>query len=74
MSNEKKVSRRDILKMGTAGAFGIAGSYYLNKMAQFPTVAQASNDSSHKNGNHSNHSNHANMIDKTKTTGYKMAE
>ena len=49
MSDEKKVSRRDILKMGTAGAFGIAGSYYLNKMAQFPTVAQASNDSSHKN-------------------------
>ncbi|CAH0227425.1 Copper-containing nitrite reductase [Peribacillus frigoritolerans] len=71
MSDEKKVSRRDILKMGTAGAFGVAGSYYLNKMAQFPTMAQASNNSSHKNGNHSNH---ANMSDKTKTTGYKMAE
>ncbi|MGE7687514.1 multicopper oxidase domain-containing protein, partial [Peribacillus simplex] len=74
MSDEKKVSRRDILKMGTAGAFGIAGSYYLNKMAQFPNVAQASSDSSHKTSNHSNHSNHANMSDKTKTTGYKMAE
>ncbi|WNX00578.1 multicopper oxidase domain-containing protein [Bacillus sp. TSA-4] len=46
MPDEKKVSRRDILKMGTAGAFGVAGSYYLNKMAQFPTMAQAANNSS----------------------------
>ena len=33
--SDNKISRRDILKIGTTGALGIAGSIYLNKVAPF---------------------------------------
>ena len=32
---DQKISRRDILKIGTAGALGLAGSIYLNQTAPF---------------------------------------
>ena len=40
---DQKFSRRDILKIGTAGALGLAGSMYLNQTAPFKKVANAEN-------------------------------
>ena len=46
---DQKFSRRDILKIGTAGALGLAGSMYLNQTAPFKKVANAENhQTSHK--------------------------
>ena len=46
---DKKFSRRDILKIGTAGALGIAGSMYLNQTAPFKKVANAENHQTNHN-------------------------
>ena len=43
---QTEVSRRDILKIGTTGALGIAGSIYLNKVAPFTNVVQAESHTS----------------------------
>ena len=64
---DKKFSRRDILKIGTAGALGVAGSMYLNQTAPFKKVANAEN-------HQTSHKSHSNMLDTTKTEGYRMAE
>jgi manganese oxidase len=62
--SDNKISRRDILKLGTTGALGIAGSIYLNKVAPFSKVAHAENHSS----SHNSHSvSHTNMNDSAKT-------
>lgn len=69
--SDKKISRRDILKIGTTGMLGLAGSMYLNTLSPFTNKAAASNHTNHKK----NHSmNHENIHDNTKTDGYKMAE
>ena len=69
--SDNKISRRDILKLGTTGALGIAGSIYLNKVAPFSSVVHADNHTS----NHPNHTvNHTNMTDSSETEGYKMAK
>ena len=65
------ISRRDILKLGTTGALGIAGSIYLNKVAPFSKVVHAEN---HTSSNNSHSVNHTNIQDTAKTEGYKMAE
>lgn len=39
--SDNKISRRDILKFGTTGALGIAGSIYLDKVAPFSRVVKA---------------------------------
>lgn len=64
--SDNKISRQDILKIGTTGALGIAGSIYLNKMAPFSRVVHAEN--------HTHSTNHTSLHDSTKTEGYKMAE
>ena len=64
---DQKFSRRDILKIGTAGALGLAGSMYLNQTAPFKKVANAEN-------HQTSHKSHSNMLDPTKTEGYRMAE
>jgi manganese oxidase len=64
--SEKKISRRDILKIGTTGALGIAGSIYLNKIAPLSKVVHAED--------HNHSTNHTMIHDSTKTEGYKMAE
>jgi FtsP/CotA-like multicopper oxidase with cupredoxin domain len=64
---DQKFSRRDILKIGTAGALGLAGSMYLNQTAPFKKVANAEN-------HQTSHKSHSNMLDTTKTEGYRMAE
>ena len=70
MSDDDKVSRREILKIGSAGALGLAGSYFLNKISPVtPTV----NAETHGKNEHSEML-HSNMIDLSKTSGYKMAE
>ena len=33
MSEKSKVSRRDVLKLGSVGALGLAGSYLFNKVS-----------------------------------------
>lgn len=45
--SDNKISRRDILKIGTTGALGLAGSFYLNKVAGLPNVVHVDNHSSH---------------------------
>ena len=50
--SDNKISRRDILKIGTTGAIGIAGSIYLNKVAPFSKVVHAEDHTS----SHNNHS------------------
>ena len=68
---DNKISRRDILKIGTTGALGIAGSIYLNKVAPFSSVVHADNHKSNK----PNHTvNHTTMTDSSETEGYKMAK
>ena len=70
MSEKSKISRRDILKLGSAGALGLAGSYFLNNLSPFtPAVKAQSHDNKHSNMDHSQM-----MGDTTKTSGYKMAE
>src|SRR3982751_769951 len=62
--SDNKFSRRDILKIGTTGALGIAGSIYLNKVAPFSKVVHAENHTI----------NHTIMTDLSETEGYKMAK
>lgn len=71
MSEENNVSRRDILKLGSAGVIGLAGSYLVNTMTGLTPVVKAATHSGKKHGN-MNHSN--NMMDVSKSEGYKMAE
>ncbi len=39
--SDKKMSRRDLLKIGTAGALGVAGSFYLNNAGPFSNAVKA---------------------------------
>lgn len=45
MSEQNQISRRDILKLGSAGALGLAGSYFLNNLAPFSSSVQAQSHS-----------------------------
>ena len=70
MSEQRKISRRDILKLGSAGALGLAGSYFLNNLGPFTSSVKAQSHSQ----KHSS-MDHSQMVgDLTKTSGYKMAE
>src|SRR3954471_6326335 len=69
--SDKKFSRRDLLKIGTTGALGVAGSFYLNKAASFPQMVHAD---THTPNKQSHIVNHTLMNDSAKTDGYKMAE
>ncbi|PLR83557.1 copper oxidase [Bacillus canaveralius] len=71
MSVDDKVSRRDILKIGSAGALGLAGSYLLNKMTPLTPTVKAE---THSKNVHAKMNHHNNMNDLSKTSGYKMAE
>jgi manganese oxidase len=64
--SDNKISRRDILKIGTTGALGIAGSIYLNKIAPLSKVVHAED--------HKHSTNHTIIHDSAITEGYKMAE
>lgn len=69
--SEDKISRRDLLKIGTVGVLGAAGSFYLNNAGPFSKTVKAAHPSSHAK----NHSvDHTMMNDSSKTEGYKMAE
>ena len=70
MSSDK-ISRRDILKLGTTGVLGIAGSIYLNKVAPISSTVHAD---SHTLNNPNHTENHTIMTDSSKTEGYKMAK
>jgi Sec-independent protein secretion pathway component TatC len=41
MSEQSKFSRRDVLKLGSAGALGLAGSYFFNNLAPFTSSVKA---------------------------------
>ncbi len=71
MMDERNVSRRDILKMGSAGVIGLAGSYFLNTFGGLTPAVHAATHSqkNHQNMNHSNDN-----VDVSKSEGYLMAE
>ena len=69
MSEKSKVSRRDVLKLGSVGALGLAGSYLFNKVA-YPSPVKA--ETHGQNG--SSKMNHSMINDASKTSGYLMAE
>lgn len=71
MSEQNQISRREILKLGSAGALGLAGSYLLNMFPPLtPSVQAQTNHKNHGNVNH----DHQMIHDSTKTAGYQMAE
>lgn len=71
MSDEKNVSRRDILKLGSAGVIGLAGSYILNTIPGLTPAIKAATPGGNKHDN----MNHGNLsTDLSKSEGYKMAE
>lgn len=41
MSDQNQIYRRDILKLGSAGALGLAGRYFLNMFSSFTPSVQA---------------------------------
>lgn len=69
--DEKSVSRRDLLKLGSAGLFGLAGSYFLNTITGLTPMVNAATQDNQKH-NHMNQSN--SMEDLSQNEGYKMAE
>ena len=56
MMDERNVSRRDILKLGSAGLIGLAGSYFLNTITGLTPAVNAATQSK-QNHSHMNHSN-----------------
>ena len=71
MDAKKNVTRRDILKLGSAGIIGLAGSYLVDSVVGVNPIIKAAAPSGNKHGK-MNHSNP--MIDVSKSEGYKMAE
>ncbi|MBT2738244.1 hypothetical protein [Bacillus sp. ISL-7] len=53
--SDKKISRRDILKIGTTGALGIAGSVYLSKVAPYSQMVHAEEKTTSHNNHSANH-------------------
>ena len=69
MSEKSKVSRRDVLKLGSVGALGLAGSYLFNKVTYTPPVKAETHGQ-----NDNRKMNHSMINDASKTSGYLMAE